>query len=106
MKKLILTASFLLISAFAFATEDVTGLQWLEMSAGNKMDRIRMSMAVLGVHGVGLKHTANDYYNDVSQKLRFQPSLFNDELTEILALVASEKEPSTKTALEKYRHTV
>ena len=85
------------------AAEDVTGLQWLQLSAGQRMDHVRMSMAVLDYYGIKLKNTANDYYNAVSEKLRTTPQYYRLPLTDILAEVVSKIDPAAKRALEKHR---
>ncbi len=94
---------FLLSISSARAAEDITGLEWMELSAGQKMERIRMSMAVLGYHKVFLKDSANAYYNAVSQAIRANPAYYSMDLTQVLAAAASEKDGEVRAALEQYK---
>lgn len=81
----------------------VTGLEWLEMSVGEKTDEIIKSMLVMTQHGVPLGRTPNDYYKAVQQKLNQQPALYGSLLTDILAAEVYDKEPSCREALDNLR---
>lgn len=71
---------------------DVTGLEWLEMSIGERMDQVVMSLYVLEKYGYTITESPNDYYNKVENKLKLDPALYSKKLTNILATVVSKGE--------------
>ena len=86
-----------------YSPTEMTGLEWLQAGAGEKMDCVLTSMYILVKHDVPLKRSPNDYYNLVEEKLRANPNLYSSDVTDILALAVYEKEPGTKEALDKLR---
>ena len=110
MKSKILCA-FLLAGSIASASvqaevhKDVTGLEWLELSIGERMDQLLASMLVLTQHGVPLRQALNDYYNLVDERLKKNPGYYGMELTNLLAQAVYENEEGTRGALDKYRET-
>ena len=84
--------------------EDVTGMEWIELSMGERMDYILASMTVLDRHGVKIKKSMNDYYNAVSDKLRTHPQFYEAKITDILASIIYEKDPSARARLDQFRN--
>jgi hypothetical protein len=82
---------------------EVTGLEWLQMSIGERTDSILYSMYVLTQHGVELAKTGNDYYNAVEEKLKLNPDLYHKDLTNILASIVYETEPGSREVLDQWR---
>lgn len=66
---------------------DVTGLEWLQLSIGERMDQVVMSLYVLEKYGYTVTRSPNDYYNAVEIKLKVDPGLYSKKLTNILASV-------------------
>ncbi len=83
--------------------EDVPGLEWLQMSVGDKQDQILASLYALNQSGVTIRKPANYYYDLVQEKLNANPNLYNTNLTDILISVVYEKEAGTRKALDKIR---
>ena len=72
---------------------DVTGLEWLQMSIGERMDQVVMSLYVLEKYGYTITKSPNDYYNALEGKLKLDPALYSRKLTNILAaIVGAERE--------------
>ena len=84
--------------------EDVSGLEWFELSIGERMDHILASMSVLSHQGVPIKKSMNDYYNAVSEKLRTDPGLYETKITNILASIIYEKDPESRAKLDQFRN--
>lgn len=82
---------------------ETTGLEWLQMSIGDRTEAILFSMYVLTQHGVDLAKTGNDYYNAVEEKLKLNPDLYHKDITNILASVVYETEPETRQTLDQWR---
>jgi hypothetical protein len=82
---------------------DVTGLEWLQMSVGERNDHLLASMVTLAHNGVRLAKNAEDYYGDIHKAVRLDPSLNDVPLTTILAQRAYEREPSARPALDALR---
>jgi len=83
--------------------EPVTGLEWLEMSAGERLDQILMSMYILTHNGVELSQSPDDYDRALEENLVHHPDLYSKSLTDILALIVYDKESQTRPALDKAR---
>ncbi|MGH7198938.1 MAG: hypothetical protein ACREH5_09410 [Candidatus Omnitrophota bacterium] len=66
---------------------DVTGLEWLQMSIGERMDQLVMSLYVLEKYGYTVTKSPNDYYNALEGKLKLDPALYSRKLTNILAAI-------------------
>ena len=77
----------------ADAPKEITGLEWLQLSAADRRDRVMMSLFVLSQHGVELdkSKSAGDYYNEVNEKLITHPDLYSSNLTNILASIVDKK---------------
>ena len=104
---LFLIGSFVAVFAYAaMPQQNVTGLEWLQMSMGERMDSLLASMVVLDKSGVKLKRAPNDYYDAVRESLKAAPDLYSSDLTNILASIVYAKEPDTRPALEKLRSKV
>lgn len=78
---------------------DVSGLEWLEMSAGRRLDHVVRSMKILADAGVTMGRTPNDYYNGVHERLRRDPSLYESTVTDILAGYVSARDPKAREVL-------
>ena len=85
------------------APNDVTGLEWLQMSIGNRMDCVIASMVALTQLGVNFSQSPNDYDNAVEEKLRLDPGLYATNITNLLASIVYEKEPGNQDALNRFR---
>ncbi len=72
--------------------KNATGLEWLQMSMGERMDCILFSMVVLAHNGYPMNKTPNDYYDVVGEKLRLDPSLYSENITSILASIVKKRE--------------
>lgn len=72
--------------------KNATGLEWLQMSMGKRMDCILFSMYVLTKSGVPMNKSPNDYYDAVAEKLRLNPSLYSENVTSILASIVNKRE--------------
>jgi hypothetical protein len=81
----------------------VTGLEWLQMSLGERRDYVRLSMVVLDKQDVPLSHTLLEYFNAIEQKLLHDPDYYGTDITNILALIVYETEPETREALDRMR---
>ena len=84
--------------------EDVSGMDWFELSLGERMDHILASMSILSHQGVPIKKSMNDYYNAVSEKLRTDPSLYETKITNILASIIYEKDPESRAKIDQFRN--
>ena len=72
--------------------KNATGLEWLQMSMGERMDCILFSMFVLSKNGYPMNKTPNDYYDAVGEKLRLNPNLYSENVTSILASIVNKRE--------------
>lgn len=72
--------------------KNATGLEWLQMSMGERMDCILFSMFVLSKNGYPMNKTPNDYYDAVGEKLRLNPNLYSENITSILASIVNKRE--------------
>ena len=103
-KHLLLLALFLISTcATAQPQKDATGLEWLQLSMGERAEYILMSMAALTQSGVELGKSPSDYCDAVEEKLRLNPNLYSGGVTDILASVVYEGEPGSRTVLDKIR---
>ena len=84
-------------------SKEVTGLTWLQMSAGERMDYLMTSMFILTGHGVKFGKSPNDYYDAVNERLRFNPDLYSANVTNILASIVYEQEPGSREALDQIK---
>ena len=78
---------------------EVTGLEWLEMSMGQRMDQVLASMMALRQRGLEPSRDLNDYYNELSEALKMNPSLYSMSLTEILEQNIRQKESTRRKVL-------
>ncbi|OIO39381.1 MAG: hypothetical protein AUJ71_00815 [Candidatus Omnitrophica bacterium CG1_02_49_16] len=83
--------------------EDISALEWLQMSIGEKQDHIFASMYNLDQHGVPLHKPASYYYNLVQEKLTANPNLYDVNLTDILSSIVYEKEAGAREILDKMK---
>ena len=72
--------------------KNATGLEWLQMSMGERMDCILFSMYVLTKSGEQINKAPNDYYDAVGEKLRLDPNLYSETITSILASIVKKRE--------------
>lgn len=90
-------------AAQAEVHRDVKGIEWLQLSIGERMDQVLASMVVLTKHGVPLGQPLNDYYNWVDERLKKNPDYYSVDLTDILAQAVYENEKGARAALDKFR---
>jgi len=69
--------------------KNTTGLEWLQMSMGERMECILFSMYVLTQSGEQINKSPNDYYDAVGEKLRLNPNLYSENVTSILASIVN-----------------
>jgi hypothetical protein len=92
-------------SAFAMpSSQSIKGLDWLQLSLGERMEYILASMLIMTRHGVEFGKSINDYHDAVAEKLRTHPDLYYTDVTNILASIVYEWEPGTRVALDKLRN--
>ncbi len=82
---------------------NATGLQWLQMSGGDRLECLIASMVILTNYGVRLERSPNDYYDVVGDKLRLNSSYYSANVTNILASIVYEQEPGNREALDRTR---
>jgi hypothetical protein len=82
---------------------DVSGLEWLEMSVGERTDQIVASMLKLAQEGIPLANPPDEYYRAVHFAVRRDPSYNRVPVTTILALEAYENEPEARPAIDALR---
>ena len=116
MKCLVLTIlSGLLLSSLAYAQKEspvdqkrvyneTTGLEWLEMSAGDRVENLIAAMLLLDKNGVKLSYAPDHYYDTLYQKLQRDPALYSSSVTNILADDVYEKEPLSRESLDKLKN--
>ncbi len=96
-----------LASMSAFANESsqkpVTGMEWLQESIIERLEKVRVSMVILHANGVPVSRSSNDYYNAIEQKIRQEPDKADSDLTSILASIIYKEEPESREALDKFR---
>jgi len=85
------------------SSREITGLEWLKMSADKRLDYIVTSMYVLTNHGVDLEKSPNSYYKAVEERLRFNPDFYSANVANILASIVYETEPGARAALDQIR---
>ena len=90
------------LPASASTKNDITGLEWLQLSISKRMEYIAYAMYVLTENGVELEGTPNDYYNVVDHRLKMRPSLYSSKIINLVASVVYEDEPQTREALDQY----
>ena len=103
-RRFLLTFLFILaVSSLSFAEvpkpeqvvlKEATGLEWLQMSMGQRQDCVLSSMYVLSKEGMTLGKSLGEYYDAVGNKLRLNPNLYSESITDILASIVHEKEPA------------
>lgn len=97
---LVLPAVFSAASACAaIENRDVTGLEWLQLSAYERGEHVLRSMAILSRSGAELAGTADRYYDALHERLRRNPAQYGSTLTSLLAALVYETEPSNRAAL-------
>ncbi len=97
----------LLVTSSVRAAENyekpVSGMEWLEKSIPERLERVRVSMLILHTNGVPVEGSANDYYNALDKKIRREPSIADTDLTNILASVIYDTDPASREVLNKFR---
>ena len=73
------------------------------MSAGERMETVLVSMAVLSKNGIELDQSANDYYNAIYGEIRSHPDLYNVSVTNILANYLYEHDPKLRGLLGRFK---
>lgn len=116
MKLLLLTILLgLLLPGLAYAQKDssavqskpyneTTGLEWLEMSAGDRVENLLAAMLLLNKNGVKLNYTPDHYYDAVYQNLQRDPALYSSSVANVLANDVYEKEAQSREALDKLKN--
>ena len=83
--------------------QPVTGLEWMELSAGERVEYLLAAMYLLNKNGVEFSGTEDRYYDAIYKKLQSDPGLYTSQLEDILANTIYEKEPKTRSALDQFR---
>ncbi len=94
-----------LLSAGQDYEKPISGMEWLEQSIVDRLERVRVSMVILHTHGIPVTESSNDYYNALEKKIKREPEIAQSDLTSILASVIYELDPSAREALDKFRRT-
>ena len=81
--------------------DPVTGQEWLTMSKEEKGAYMFSAMEVLKEHGVPLGKTPDQYIVLIGSEIADSPDALQAYVTNILALVVYEKEPGSRTAIDK-----
>lgn len=110
-KKRPLLAAVTLVSfawvALAFAAEpvpvDVKGIDWLQMSIGDRREQVFLSMAVLGKNQVPMQGDLYSYYNALLGRIEHDPGQYQRRLTWILADYVYENEPASRPIIDSLR---
>lgn len=89
----------------AQALRDVTGLEWLQQSISERSAQVMYSLFTIKKNGVLPARTTNDYYNALNTALRADPSLYESQLTQILADYIYRSEPENRAALDQLKKT-
>jgi hypothetical protein len=71
---------------------ELTGIEWMELSIGQRHDHLAWSMFVLGKKGIVFAKTPNEYYHAVYKRLRADMSNYEVGITTILAEYVGETE--------------
>lgn len=79
---------------------DVKGIDWMQLYPDQRMDRLKDSMHFLRRHKVRLEDNAEKYYDEVYKRLRANPSLYDTDVTAILADYVHDTEPKNQEAVE------
>ncbi|GEM_PF-3767241 len=77
-----------------------TGIEWLQESMRERLNDVIASMTLLHQSEVPMAQTPEDYYDALDKLLRRNPSLYEIDLTELLAEYLYEKEPPARAALD------
>ena len=80
--------------------QEVQGLEWMEMSAGERMDHLMATMYLLNKNGVELSYEPEHYYDALYRKIQRDPSLNTSSIANILANCIYEKEYASRPALD------
>lgn len=70
---------------------EITGLEWFQMSVGDKEDHIFAAMYRLERAGTTFARTADEYAYLIQKKLYADPGLYEVNLTDILSAIVQEK---------------
>jgi hypothetical protein len=82
---------------------EMTGLEWLEASPGDRTECLVRAMLVLTQSGVPLTRSPKDYEDGLEEFLRRQPELYTQNVTDVLAKYVYEHEPSARASFDKLR---
>lgn len=78
----------------------VSGLDWLQMYADDRLERIERSAALLKKNKIKLSRPADEYCQEVYARVLRDASLYPVPVTRILAGYIRESEPETALAIE------
>ena len=83
--------------------QEITGLEWMQMSGGDRMDNVMAAMFLLSKNGVPINKAPDFYYDVLYQKIQRDPAQYALKITNILANCVYEKEPGSRNALDGLR---
>lgn len=95
----------LFAEAEASPPQDITGLEWLNLTIGDRQQYVFIAMKVLDKNGVPLSNTVLDYYNEIERAIKLKPENYSRSITSILASVVYDSEPGSRAALDKRRQS-
>lgn len=81
---------------------EATGLEWLQMSVGERNAQILASMMRLTKAGVAFTDPLDEYYRAVYDAVRRDASLYETPVTQIVARHARRREPKARPALDAF----
>ena len=80
--------------------KSVSGLDWLQMYADDRLARIEQSTALLKKNKIRLSRPADEYCQEVYVRVLRDSSLYPVPITRILANYIRESEPETAASIE------
>jgi hypothetical protein len=89
--------------AAAEPVQEVTGIEWLQMSMTERMEQILLSMAILAQSGVQSRRTPLECYDLVHDAVRRGPAQHGRRLSRILADKLYDTEPAVRLSLDRLR---
>lgn len=80
--------------------KSVSGLDWLQMYADDRLERIEQSVVVLTKNKIKLSRPAEEYSQEMVALVLRDSSLYPVPVTRILANYVRQSEPETASAIE------
>lgn len=88
---------------WAGGLEDLKGLDWTQMSLGQKQDFVYRGIGALERQGVSLLKSPSYYIEALDKVLTIDPDLKKEYLDNLFVFCVHESEPHTRKALNEIR---